>query len=183
VHRIWEAGWQVQGTRGDAPAGDKTNFARKNIEMWWLFRRLVMDRLIELPLDDKAFMKQLEKRRYEIVETTANYHKKQLESKKRAKVRGEDSPDRVDAAVLAFYYLYGKPLPAAQNLPPAPDSARQIRAAKSEAAALPSKPVLAVPRYTRGQLIEMYQRLSKPKEQNAKRFDFTSAVIGSRKSG
>ena len=182
VHRIWEAGWQVQGTRGDAPAGDKQNFARKNIEMWWLFRRLVIDRLIQLPLDDKLFMKQLEKRRYEIVETTANYHKKQLESKKRAKVRGEDSPDRVDAAVLAFYHLYGKPLPTAQNLPPAPNSARQIQAAKGEAASIPAQPSFAVPRYTLGQLVELGQKLSY-KEPHAKRFDYTSAVLHGRPSG
>lgn len=178
LHRIWEAGWQVNGTRGDAPAGDRTNFARKNIEMWWLFRRLVVDKLIQLPLEDKEFMLQLEKRRYEIVEAKANYAKKQLESKKRAKVRGEASPDRVDAAVLAFYHLYGRQLPQAQNLPPAPDSAALIQAVREAGAALPAQPNLGVPRFTRAQLVSMCQQL-KGTEQNGnrKRFDYRSAAL------
>lgn len=82
-------------------ASNKTMYRNKGAELWYNFRRLVETGIVcPNPEDDKLW-EQLGTRRYKKIEEEAIV-RVQLESKAAAKAEGLPSPDRADAAVLAF---------------------------------------------------------------------------------
>lgn len=97
VHRLIDAGWNVNAFNFGGSAKDKRYFLNRGAELWHWLKRLVEEQLIELPREDQLFMEQLVQRRFD--ETNG---KIKLEAKEDVKLRGEKSPDRVDAAVMAF---------------------------------------------------------------------------------
>jgi hypothetical protein len=97
VHRLIESGWNVQAFNFGGAAQNKKYFLNRGAELWQRLKRLVEERLIVLPRSDEKFMDQMTSRRF----TYAN-GKMKLESKQDVISRGEPSPDRVDAAVMAW---------------------------------------------------------------------------------
>jgi len=96
IQRLEEAGWPVNRVRNEAKAFRKV-YRNRGTENWWTFRRLVQDKILKL-LPDEQLLMQLKKRRYIIYEDNTLM----VEPKAEASRRGEKSPDRADAAVLAF---------------------------------------------------------------------------------
>jgi hypothetical protein len=97
IHSLWEKNCNVRAIKNDERAYDSNNYRNRGSEMWFRFKRLVETQKLVLPLSDERFITQLTSRRYALSEG-----KTKLESKPDAKSRGAESPDRADAAVLAF---------------------------------------------------------------------------------
>lgn len=111
IHRLNDAGWPVNAFNFGGSAKNKTYFLNRGAELWMFLKRAVEEKLIVLPRDDHKFIEQLTTRRYDTLSG-----KIKLESKPEVQARGEDSPDRVDAAVMAFamydvdeFYAKAKP--------------------------------------------------------------------------
>ena len=99
IHSIREAGYDIVAIKNDEAPYDKKNYRNRGSEMWFRFKRLVEEKILILPAEseDGRFIHQLTSRRYELSDGRTK-----LESKADAKSRGAVSPDRADAAVLAF---------------------------------------------------------------------------------
>lgn len=108
------AGWRVNRVLNGNPPTDRTRYVNRGTEMWFNFKRFVEDGDAGL-LDDSTLKIQLSTRYY--VRQTGS-SKLRLESKDEARKKGRPSPDRADAAVLAWadvsYPLGGK---STTNLP------------------------------------------------------------------
>lgn len=98
IDRLREAGYAVNSVINNGTAADKRYFKNRGTELIHNFAKLVNDRILILPGEDQVFMRQLARRRFSIDDS----QKFQAESKDDARLRGEESPDRFDAAVLAF---------------------------------------------------------------------------------
>lgn len=99
IHALWEQGCDVRSVKNDERAFDANNYRNRGAEIWFRFKRLVETQTLRLPIDP-IFRAQLTSRRYSITGG-----KVLLESKPDARSRGAQSPDRADAAVLAFAHL------------------------------------------------------------------------------
>jgi phage terminase large subunit len=97
IHRLHDAGWEVNAFNFGGGAKDKRYFLNRGAELWQKLKRLVEDKLIVLPREDERFINQLTDRRF-----TYTNGKMKLESKAEVRARGGESPDRVDAAVMAW---------------------------------------------------------------------------------
>lgn len=99
IDMLVRRGWTIHRVLNQSPArNNKSEFRNRGAELWFKFSRLVEEGLIE-PLNDDKLWNQLGSRRYKQTEGVA---KITLESKAEAKADGLPSPDRADAAVLAF---------------------------------------------------------------------------------
>lgn len=96
IHSLREAGCDVCEIKNDERAFDTRNYRNRGVEMWHRFKRLVECKVLILP-NDPVFRNQLTSRRFKVTEGKAK-----LESKEDAAKRGAQSPDRADAAILAF---------------------------------------------------------------------------------
>lgn len=97
VKRIVKAGYNVTAFNFGGSARDKDFFLNLGAEIWQFLKMMVLNKRLILPHEDEKFMEQLTRRRFRY-----QNGKMKLEEKKEAKARGEDSPDRVDAAVMAW---------------------------------------------------------------------------------
>lgn len=94
------AGFQVQAFSGGEAAQDSGRFANRNAEAWWAFREGLEHELIDLDPDDLTLASQLQTRRWKL--DTAQ-RRIRIETKDEMAKRGLKSPDRADAAILAWY--------------------------------------------------------------------------------
>jgi len=97
IQRLHEAGWEIMPFNFGGGAKNKKYYLNRGAELWQRLKRLVEEKLIVLPRDDQKFMDQLTSRRF-----TFTNGKMKLESKDEVRARGEPSPDRADAAVIAW---------------------------------------------------------------------------------
>jgi hypothetical protein len=104
VHSFHEAGKLVLEFHSGAAARDSRGFADAMSEAWWNLRALVSERVIRLP-DDPRTLKQLSTRNY----YTDRKGRIKIESKDewRDRMGADESPDRADAVVMAFYQHVG----------------------------------------------------------------------------
>ena len=77
----------------------KKNFRNRGAELWYKFAKLI-EHLAIIPLNDEKLHEQIVNRKYK--ESDQGIDKLLLESKQTCAARGEKSPDRADAAVIAF---------------------------------------------------------------------------------
>jgi len=95
--RLKEAGLNIIPVNANGRPANARDFGNKSAEMWYKIRRLIEAGILILPKDDSRFMTQLTSRR-----AAVRGGKLFMEDKQTAKADGRASPDRVDAAVLAF---------------------------------------------------------------------------------
>lgn len=101
IDQLRRKGYRIARILNQSRAINVKDYRNRGMELWYKFKRLVELELIKpLPDADKLW-EQLEKRRYKVAEDAA-IRKLQLESKPEAKADGLPSPDRADAAILAF---------------------------------------------------------------------------------
>lgn len=100
VHSFHEAGKNVLEFHSGACAIDTQGFADAMSEAWWNLRALVSEKVVRLP-DDARLLKQLSTRNY----YTDRKGRIKIESKDewRKRLAADESPDRADAVVMAFY--------------------------------------------------------------------------------
>ncbi|HEX9232439.1 MAG TPA: hypothetical protein VF849_00030 [Blattabacteriaceae bacterium] len=91
--------WMINRVLNQSAAKNKKQFRNRGAEIWSKFSRLVEEGVIIL-LDDDKLYSQLASRKYK--ESTAGIDKLCLQSKLEMIAEGINSPDRADAAVLAF---------------------------------------------------------------------------------
>jgi hypothetical protein len=97
-------GWQVKGVLNQSKALNRTRFVNKTAELWFKFSRLIEEGILRMPEpEDSKFETQLVERHW--LENSVEKEKLQLERKQDARRKGRQSPDRADAAVLAFFDL------------------------------------------------------------------------------
>jgi hypothetical protein len=97
-------GWKVQGVLNQSKAINRTRFVNRTAELWTKFARLWEEGILQLPdPEDKKFEEQLTGRHY--LDKSVEKERLQLETKADARRKGRPSPDRADAAVLAFHDL------------------------------------------------------------------------------
>lgn len=94
-------GWRINRVLNQSAAKNKKNYKNRGAQLWYKFSRLVEEGVLifKNPNDDKLF-KQLAGRKYKMTE--GGLDKLTLQSKKEQMSEGFPSPDRADAAVLAF---------------------------------------------------------------------------------
>lgn len=97
IDRLADAGWNVVRVSNEGRAHNRLEYMNRVAENWFRFKRLVEERILILPENDKQFIDQLTSRLYRYTKGRIA-----LEEKHAAKSRGVESPDRADAAVLAF---------------------------------------------------------------------------------
>lgn len=97
IQRLADNGWPIGMFNFGGSARNKSYCLNRGAEMWCVFKRVVEDKLVVLPRDDYKFLEQLTTRRYDTLSG-----KIKLESKEEVRLRGEPSPDRPDAAVMAW---------------------------------------------------------------------------------
>lgn len=93
-------GFNVLPFSGGEQANNPRRFVNRNAEGWWAFREGLEAGLIDLDPDDLTLASQLQSRRWRI---DAGGKRIQLETKEEMAKRGLKSPDRADAAILAWY--------------------------------------------------------------------------------
>ena len=100
VHSFHEAGKNVLEFHSGANAIDSRGFSDAISEAWWSLRALVQERVVHLP-NDARLLKQLSTRNY----YTDRKGRIKIESKDewRKRLSCDESPDRADAVVMAFY--------------------------------------------------------------------------------
>lgn len=100
IHSFHEAGKNVLEFHSQMTAIDSAAFADAMSEAWWSFRALVQERVVHLP-NDPRLLKQLSTRNY----YTDRKGRIKIESKDewRKRLSCDESPDRADAVVMAFY--------------------------------------------------------------------------------
>ena len=97
VDILREDGWMVAEVHNGVKSTNPEEFYNLGAELWMVDAKEAIKECTLI--DDETLLFQLEQRQYEFREGTKQ---RKLESKKEAKRRGLDSPDRADAFVLAF---------------------------------------------------------------------------------
>jgi hypothetical protein len=92
-------GWNVVGITNQSAAVVSKLYRNRVAEDWFNMKTLINKLKIPIPFDAKLRV-QLSKRRY--LQPRGSESKIKLEEKKEAKSRGEQSPDRADAFILAY---------------------------------------------------------------------------------
>lgn len=92
-------GWSINRVLNQSAAKNKKQFRNRGAEIWSKFNRLVEEGVIIL-LNDEKLYSQLASRKYK--DSVAGIDKLCLQSKQEMQSEGLPSPDRADAAVLAF---------------------------------------------------------------------------------
>lgn len=101
IDMIRELGWNVRRIRNNSPPKtNKKDYRNRGAELWTKFGRMLELCLLK-PLDDEKLWSQLSNRHYKEIKDSAVI-KIQLESKQAEIAAGHKSPDRADAAILAF---------------------------------------------------------------------------------
>jgi len=100
MHAFHEGGKQILEFHTQGVPHDSTMFADRMSEAWWNLRALVSEHIVRLP-DDPRLLKQLATRQY----YTDRKGKIKVETKDewRDRTASDESPDRADAVVMAFY--------------------------------------------------------------------------------
>lgn len=95
-----EKGWNFNRVLNQATAFDSTRYANRGTELWYNLKRYIEESLIKfLPSPgSNTLIDQLSSRYYKLQPS----NKIILESKRDAKLKGHGSPDRADAAALAW---------------------------------------------------------------------------------
>lgn len=94
------AGYKVNGFSGGESANDADRFTNRNAEAWWAFREGMEAGLIDLDPDDDVLAAQLQSRKWKL---DSSQRRIRIETKDEMKKRGIKSPDRADAAIMAYY--------------------------------------------------------------------------------
>lgn len=104
VHSFHEGGKQVLEFHTAGCARDARGFSDAISEAWWNLRALVQERVVRLP-NDPRLLKQLATRQY----YTDRKGRIKIETKDewRDRTNSDESPDRADAVVMAFYHHAG----------------------------------------------------------------------------
>ena len=97
LDQLFRDGWPVKYVLNQAAPYNKLAYLNRGAELWYSIKHHIENYEIIIP-QDTTLRKQLASRYYTV--TPAN--KIQLESKRQAKAKGHESPDRADAFVLAF---------------------------------------------------------------------------------
>ena len=101
IQVIRKDGWNIKRILNQsAPKAGKNDYKNRGMELWYRFSRFVELGYIK-PLEDEKMWSQIGSRHYKR-STDAPVVKLQLESKQAEIAEGHNSPDRADAAVLAF---------------------------------------------------------------------------------
>lgn len=105
MNSFYEAGKNVLEFHTTGRAHDSDMFADIYSEAWWNLRNLVREHIVRIP-NDSRLLKQLSTRQY----YTDRKGKLKVESKDewRKRMEIDESPDRADAVVLAFYPHIGE---------------------------------------------------------------------------
>jgi phage terminase large subunit len=121
VHSFHEGGKNVVEFLSNASAIDPTQFADAISEAWWSFRALVQERVVHIP-DDARLLRQLATRNY----YTDRKARIKIETKDewRKRLCCDESPDRADAVVMAFYPHVGDGVRIHRAEDPGPRRAR-----------------------------------------------------------
>ena len=98
VDQMQASGVPVLEFRGGMPARDSERFANRRAEVYWLFREAMEAGEVDLDPDDKELLAQLGRMRWK----QDGRGRVAIESKDDMRKRGIRSPDRADAAVMAF---------------------------------------------------------------------------------
>lgn len=96
IGRLHSDGWLVHRCRNESRAHNPRDFLNRGAENYWRMKRAFEDKVL-FPVNDEKQRRQLGTRRY-----SYSLGKIKLESKADARARGVPSPDRADAAVLAW---------------------------------------------------------------------------------
>lgn len=104
MHSFYESGKNVHEFVTQGRPIDGAMFADKMSEAWWCLRTLVRERICSLP-NDRRLIQQLSTRQY----YTDRKGKIKIETKDewRKRMQVNESPDRADATVMAFYQGVG----------------------------------------------------------------------------
>jgi hypothetical protein len=105
-------GYKVIPFSGGERAIDPERFQNRNSEAWWAFREAMEAGLVDLDPDDLTLAAQLQSRKWKL---DSAQRRISIESKDEMKRRGIKSPDRADAAVLA-YYVGGHTVDSARDI-------------------------------------------------------------------
>jgi len=97
LQMLRDKGYEFNTVRNESRAADPKNNLNRGVELYNKVKRLIEEKLLILPHDDTKCMMQLVTRRY-----TYKNGKMKLEPKADHKSRGNTSPDRADAFVLAW---------------------------------------------------------------------------------
>jgi hypothetical protein len=100
VDPLRHAGLPVMPYSGGEAAANPARFVNRNAEAWWAFREGLEAGLIDLDPEDSVLAAQLQSRKWK---HDASQRRIEIESKDKMKERGLPSPDRADAAVMAWY--------------------------------------------------------------------------------
>ena len=94
-------GWRINRVLNQSASKNKKAYRNRGAQLWYKFARLIEEGiLIFHNLKDRALFEQIASRKYK--ETTTGMDVLTLQSKKEMIAEGIKSPDRADAAVLAF---------------------------------------------------------------------------------
>ena len=119
IDQLAEAGYKVNRVLNQWKARDFTRYLNRGTEMWFEFKRFVEECQLDFSeCKDRTLFNQLCNRYYKRNETN---QKLMLEPKAEAKRKGHPSPDRADAAALAWSD-YSFPLIQEGEKPPAKGS-------------------------------------------------------------
>jgi len=99
IDGLRKLGWVVNKVLNQSSAINKQSFLNRGAEIYFNFARMIQECVVKLPKNDTTLLNQLANRYYA---DSGHQGKLFLESKKEAKARGQKSPDRADACVLAF---------------------------------------------------------------------------------
>lgn len=98
IDMLWRDGYAVNRVINQTAALDTRVYGNRGAEMYFTFARGCMDGVLQ-PVDEPVFSKQITSRYYRTHKQNAKII---LEPKQEAIANGHGSPDRADAAVLAF---------------------------------------------------------------------------------
>lgn len=94
-------GWNINRVLNNSSSKNKKLYRNRGAQLWYKFSRLIEEGcLVFHNLKDERLFSQISARKYK--ETDAGIDKLTLQSKKDMMAEGLSSPDRADAAVLAF---------------------------------------------------------------------------------
>lgn len=102
ISHLKDKGYEVKRMLNNWRARDNTYYANRGTENWFNFKRFIEEFQLKL-VDDSTLRTQFTNRYYH---TNGAKLLIQLESKEKARANGHPSPDRADAAVLAWAELY-----------------------------------------------------------------------------
>ena len=127
MHSFWESGKNIYEFHNNGRPYEGTMFADQITEAWWNFRGLVREHICRIP-NDSRLLKQLSTRQYYM----NRKGRIQLESKDEWKERMEsdESPDRAEAVIMAFYSHIGSEAKAFQKTAPMHKVGSKLRRAR-----------------------------------------------------